>query len=437
MRAFFALDRPTAVVFFGSLFIIALLTKAMPESAHELSRLGTVESLVERGTFQLDESSFISTLDKIYRDGHYYSHQPPLLSVLEAPVYWALRLPGMRFNNSARAVITYLFSLLTNGLAFALTAVVLHRALGFAGVLSPGREVYAMTLPLGTWLLPYGLVVNSHGISALLLAAAAYSLLVIEVRGATALRGAMLGLALGTVTAIEILPLVAFVPLAIVVLVRCGATAAGRLSFAAGLLLPLMVHAAANLRITGDIIPGGFHHEMFRYPGTAFEERDLTGTVKYDSLADAAAYAWQAMVAGKGYFTFAPILAIGLIAGTIEWTWWARARGTHLFLFAGTLISLSLSLITTNNFGGEAVGFRHATYLAPALLMLVLPWIAKTRSLKQTIAAGAAALSLLSMVLFASPRPWSVLTLSSAQFGAASDYTPILARIINGELLVR
>ena len=120
-----------------------------------------------------------------------------------------------------------------------------------------------------------------------------------------------------------------------------------------------------------------------------------------------------------------------------SWRWWERARGVYLVLVGGTLVSLVGSIVTTNNFGGEAVGFRHATYVAPALLMLLMPWIAKARSLKQTITASAAALSLLSMVLFASPRPWSVLTLSSAQLGAASDYMPILTRIINGELLVR
>ena len=45
---------------------VALLTKTVPESAHELSRLGTVEGLVERWTYQLDESIFLGTRDKIY-----------------------------------------------------------------------------------------------------------------------------------------------------------------------------------------------------------------------------------------------------------------------------------------------------------------------------------------------------------------------------------
>ena len=441
MRGIFATDRATAVVFFGTLLAIALMTKTMPESAHEFSRLGTVESLVDRGTFQLDDSSFIATLDKIYRDGHYYSHQPPLLSVLEAPVYWTLSLPGMKFNNRARAVMTYLFSLLTNGLALALTAVALQRILGLAGVAPPARDAFAVMLPMATWLLPYGLVINSHGIAALLLAVAVLLLLTIERRGATPARLAALGLVLGALVAIEILPLVSFLPVAIAALAwRVRITARGWLAFGTALAVPLVAHAAANVRVTGDIIPAGFHHELFRYPGSVFDERELTGTVKYDSWSAAARYAWQSFVAGKGYFTFAPILAAGLIAGILEWRWWARARGTHAVLLVGSLLSLAVSVATTNNFGGEAVGFRHATYVVPALLVLLLPWIAgavPAASLKRRVVIAAAVISLASMVVFASPRPWSVLTVDNPRPGALADYAPMVTRVATGEVLVR
>ena len=133
------------VLFLVSMLAVALLTRTTPTSAHEFSRLGTVESLVERGTFQLDDSIFIVTVDKIQRGGHYYSHQPPLLSILEAPIYWGLHLTGMRFNNSGRLLITYLFSLLTNGVAFAITVVLLYRILELTGV---ERRLGARTLEL-------------------------------------------------------------------------------------------------------------------------------------------------------------------------------------------------------------------------------------------------------------------------------------------------
>ena len=68
-----------------------------------------------------------------------------------------------------------------------------------------------------------------------------------------------------------------------------------------------------------------------------------------------------------------------LVAGLAGWRWWARARGVQLTLLVGSLVSLAVSLLTTNNFGGVAVGFRHATYLAPAMVVLLLPVVAGTR----------------------------------------------------------
>ena len=425
-------------LFVGGLLLIALLTKTTPESAHEYSRLGTVESLVERHTFQLDDSTFVDTLDKIYRDGHYYSHQPPLLALAEAPVYWALRLPGLRFNNRARLVLTYLFSLLTNGLALAFTIIVFREILSLGGVAPPGRDVYAVLLPLGTWLLPYGLVANNHGISGLLLTVCIYLLLKIEWRGVTFGRLLGAGIAIGAVSAIEWLPLISFLPLTIGFFVRRGGmTLAQSLVLAAGILAPLVVHAVANIPITGDMIPAGFHHELFDYPGSAFDDRTLTGTIKYDSIGAAAGYAWSSLVTGKGYFVFAPILALGMIAGVMEWQWWARARGVHLILIGGTVLSLAASIVTTNNFGGGAVGFRHATYLAPAMLTLLLPWLAappvaaRPRTL---IVPVVAALSLVSMIVFATPRPWAALTVELAALGAWRDYIPLASGLISGRL---
>ena len=423
--------------FVGSFLLIALLTKTTPESAHEYSRLGTVESLVQRQTFQLDDSTFIDTLDKIYRDGHYYSHQPPLLALIEAPVYWGLHLPGLRFNNRARLVLTYLFSLLTNGLALVMTSVVFRQILGMGGVAAPARDVYAVVFPFGTWLLPYGLVTNNHGISGLLLAVVIYFLLKIEWYGASTRRVFGTGLALGLLTGIELLPLVSFLPLALVYFMRRrDLNLSMWLGLVAGVTMPLLAHAAANVSITGDIIPAGFHHELFNYPGSAFDDSALTGTIKYGSVGDAVTYAWAALVAGKGYFAFAPILALGLIAGVVEWRWWRRARGVHLVLMGGTLLSLAASILTTNNFGGGAVGFRHATYLAPAMLVFLLPWIAGPARPQRVAVTAIAALSMISMIVFAAPKPWFPLTVDRAVIGAWQDYAPLPSRLMTGQLLV-
>ena len=51
-------------------------------SDEELSRLATVQAMVEHGTLAIDQTDFASTQLKVRRDGHWYSDQPPVMSAL-------------------------------------------------------------------------------------------------------------------------------------------------------------------------------------------------------------------------------------------------------------------------------------------------------------------------------------------------------------------
>lgn len=426
-------------LFLGVCLVIALLTKADPDSAHEYSRLGTVESIVDRGTYRLDDSIFIGTVDKIERDGHFYSHQLPLLATIEAPVYWVLHLPGTRFNNRGRSLMTFMFSLCTNGLALAVTVLVFARILALAGV-ERHRDLLSFLLPFGTWLLPYGIVSNNHGISGLLVAWLVLLLLSVEWRGATPARTLAIGGVLGLLGTIELLPIVSFVPLTLVNLsTRRDLDRRGWLLCVLGLIVPLLAHAIINIRITGDIVPAGFHYELFRYEGSVFDDSSLTGTIKYDSWQAFSTYAWQSLFADKAFFTFAPLALAGVAAGFISWRWWSCARGVHLVLLGSILTSLIVALLTTNNYGGEAVGFRHAVYLAPAMVILLLPWIDHRASRARVNAVIAlAAVSMLVMLVFAVRKPWSVLTLSKApsvirEQSTWDQYVPIIGKIVHGD----
>jgi hypothetical protein len=422
-------------LFLATFCIVALLTKTDPQASQ--SRLGTVESIVERGTYQLDDSTFTNTIDKVYTDGHFYSHQPPLLSALEVPVYWLLHLSGARFHNRGKFVMTYAFTLLTNGLALALTVLVFADILAMAAVGPPFKDAWAMLLPLGTWLLPYGLVTNNHGISGLLMTVLIWLLLKVEWQGATRPRTFSIGAVLGLLVGIEILPIVAFLPVtSIYLLSRRDLDARARWLFAAGLAIPLLAHAFINLQITGDVIPAGFHTELFRYEGSGVDEASLTGSWKNRSLSAAADYAWRSLFAGKGFFVFAPLCLLGLAAGLVEWRWWrARAGGVHAVLLIGVAVSLAVALLTTNNFGGAAVGFRHAVYLSPAFAVLVLPWItAGSVTRRRTAIVAVAGVSAAVLLIFAAREPWSALALSAAPIGTWDQYVPIVAKLVSGDL---
>jgi hypothetical protein len=86
---------------------------------NDISRWCTVWSLVERGTYAIDDCPWVeSTIDKVYGipfpggpgtpgRGRYYSSKPPLLSTLGAmlilPVKYVLGMPMNRVYFSSRA----------------------------------------------------------------------------------------------------------------------------------------------------------------------------------------------------------------------------------------------------------------------------------------------------------------------------------------------
>jgi hypothetical protein len=256
----------------------------------------------------------------------------------------------------------------------------------------------------------------------------------IEWRGITELRALAIGSVLGLLVGIEILPIVSFAPLTIAYLVMRRDLDARTWAYAAtGFVVPLLLHAVINRQITGDVIPAGFHHELFNYAGTAFDDSSLTGGLKYQWWREVAAYAWASLIAGRGFFTFAPVLALGLTAGIVRWRWWTRARGPYLVLFGGLALSMAASLLTTNNYGGEAVGFRHAVYLAPAFLVLLLPWLVEDqgRGARTHVVMAFAALSCVLMLTFAGRNPWKSLTLNNAPIGTWTEYMPLVARSLD------
>jgi len=102
-------------------------------------------------------------------------------------------------------------------------------------------------------------------------------------------------------------------------------------------------------------------------------------------------------------------------------------------MLSGAVISLVIALLTTNNFGGEAVGFRHAVYLAPVFIVLLLPWLAGPATLRGLVV-SVAAVSVLLMLAFAVREPWSVLTWSNARVGTWHDYLPLPDRVVHATL---
>ena len=142
-------------------------------SANDRSRWCTVRSLVDFGTFEIDdvirEKSDIhwDTIDKVQHIGadgqlHFYSSKPPLLSVIVAGQYWAIKqVTGWRLDQQpvwiARVVL-----LLTNVLPFGLMLWFLASILERMLVADWTRYFVLCSAAFGTFLSTFAITLNNH-----------------------------------------------------------------------------------------------------------------------------------------------------------------------------------------------------------------------------------------------------------------------------------
>ena len=149
-------------------------------SANDRSRWATVWSLVERGTYQIDEIDSLRvlhepsgkrrlrfrTIDKVRHDGHFYSSKPPLFPTLVAGVYAGVRaVTGWNLVDQTEAVSRAVL-LLVNWLPWTIAMVVLARMLDRYARRRATRVLVLAAASIGTLLLPFLVALNNHTVAA-------------------------------------------------------------------------------------------------------------------------------------------------------------------------------------------------------------------------------------------------------------------------------
>src|SRR5437868_3611985 len=89
----------TWIVILGAAAVAVVSARSYVGGWNDGSRLATVESLVDRGTWAIDDSQFVrptddsgaGTLDKLRIDGRYYSDKSPVPALLMAGEYALLK----------------------------------------------------------------------------------------------------------------------------------------------------------------------------------------------------------------------------------------------------------------------------------------------------------------------------------------------------------
>ncbi len=354
-------DRTEKIIFIVAFIFIAIFTEHALWNPNDTSRMGAVESIVERGTFSIDNSTFVNTIDKVKSGEHYYSDKPAMSYLLVVPHYFLLyHLFGLNFAEN-RNLTYYLITLFSVGLGISIMLVYFYRLLERYKLKKSARIFYTVSMFLGTLIFPYSLIYSAHGISAFLLPICLYFVLNARTKRQHLLTGLMCGL---SASIDHVLGGIFFLIFLIILWRR---SRFNTLFFISSAAIPVLVALLINFYISGNIAPFDINPELFDFQGSAFDKNSLSGIVM-QSWANIPRYAFDLTFGKKGFFSFTPILIFSLL-GLIMALFKKEHRELAILVGLGILFTLLFYITRTNNYGGCSYGLRWAVPLIPSLYL--------------------------------------------------------------------
>jgi hypothetical protein len=379
------------LLFVAFMLLWALLTKVHTHSWQEESRMATVQTLVEQGTFVIDHTEFNRTGDKVFINGHFYSDKTPLLSVAAAGVYAMLHnVFGLTLDpaicvpdedpaacraftpTGTRLTAFYWLTLIFIGGSASLLIVLFWRAMLQAGAGGLLATALAVALGLASPLAPYSIVFAGHVPAALCLFAG-FMLLVVgsAVKPAEASNPAVSWNGWRFFWAGFLVSLSANIDLTLAVfsaafglwLLFARRSLRVLLIYVLGALVPFAFSAASNYWAAGTIVPLYFDPKAYDFIGTVLNTT-VGGTNGFYSFEFGMRYTYDMLVGQRGLFSFTPMLIFAFSGMVI-----ALKRGPQRGLVAAVAVSslafTAYLILRTDNFGGLAWGTRWFVPLVP------------------------------------------------------------------------
>lgn len=344
------------------------------KNANTGSRYATIESLVDYGTFYIDESQFRGTIDKVKVGEHFLSSKPPTMPTAAAGPYWVYqKLTGQTLKTHEGPVVWFIslctgwfFHLVFLIYFYRLCRLLLKRQLALIAAVAGACFSY-----LGV---AYATAINNHSIAASMLVVGLYYAYRIRNGHDAKLRHwVFAGLVFGYLPTVE-LPAGAFLPF---VLWYLGSHDLRRtLTVFLPMLLPgALTHLSLSYVTTGSLVPAYLNSELKDFAGNYFRGRqsgiDALREPKY-------LYAFNVLLGHHGLFSMTPLLAFG--AWELGRCLKRRERLPETILVLGPmLIIVGFYIVRTRNYGGWCVGMRHLVPMMPLLLLYFALWLDRVR----------------------------------------------------------
>lgn len=363
------------IVFAISFFILSFCVHdEITASGNESSRLALVNTIVDQGTFAIDESIF-GTVDYGVIDGHKYSDKPIIFSGWLALVYAFMKNIWLISFAAARQSAIYLINLIGVSSFTLMTMYLFFRRLLPEKGNTYQKALLAFSLVFCTWIFSYTVSINNHTVAAFLV----FLLLVLTEKfrsGEHKVRTAFLcGLTGGFLCAVEI-PCGGIFSLAAL----CGIIFAPHksklaheiVSFFAGGFLPALLMALLGYYGWGSVLP------VYLVPGAY----DFAGNIHSTGIAglhgpqNLFEYFFNITLGTRGLFSHMPFLL--LIMPAVLCSKFRDKMGNReplwFFLWA-SLATLFFYGFFTGDYGGWAYGFRFLIPVIPVLYLIICRWL--------------------------------------------------------------
>ena len=349
------------------LFLIVSIALAFLLAKHdvthvgiETSRYSTVESVLERGTFAIDDS-FFTTPDKAERNGHFYGDKPPLVTFCAIAWGRVLKCFGVRYLDGDYFRAVYLTGVFVFVIS-CLTGWFVYLGLRRRPRMPEGYRIAMSVLSVAsTLVLSYAVTLNNHTPCAAALMGLILLLERGEETGMTRLRAFLAGIMTGLILNLEfvaggVLGIAVFVFVLTAISPRRIENA---LMYAAGAGLMILLEAGMNMMSYGSPLPLYF----FTHKPAFTEKNYLT-------------YAFNILFGFEGFFLYMPALLFAGFACASE-----RMRRDRVFVYMmiSTVAAIILFAVGTSDYGGWCYGYRFLIPFAPVLLYYAAVYFGRPR----------------------------------------------------------
>ena len=380
---------PRAARRFAMLLIIATssamsfvqILQAPPlQSANDRSRWSTVWSLVERGTYQIDEIDAApgwGTIDKVRHEGHFYSSKPPLQSTLVAGVYWCVKRITHWNLTDQTAEVSRIILLLVNWLPRLLSLIVTAMLVERYARRDFGKLFVVAVASWGTLLGPFTSSLNNHTPAAICVVLAMYPLLRVISDGDHRKRFfALAGFFSAATFTLELpaaLLVVAFGALLLKANPKRTLTV-----FVPAALIPVVAFVALNCVVTGSLSTFyssyGSDKYIYEHEGIPSYWSNPQGLDR--NLDSPLMYFVHCTIGHHGLLSLTPVWLLTLI-GWLGWRRWAEFRQRTILLVGAGLTAIVFGFYLTRmqnyNYGGNSVALRWMLWLVPLWLIAMIP----------------------------------------------------------------